>query len=161
MVGKDKAFEIAADARHLARLLYDYEGAHPKLGREQDDDDYDPRGAGPGFAADNAMQLARGLTDWIEGRWNPTEADIESFVVNRMFNIIMATTDDCRINLVADDLLKESWAAMLYASGNPTDANLAEEILSSAKTFDELAREFRSAWSRELGCKAYKSERRK
>ena len=158
MVGKERAFEIAADAQHLARLLYDYEGAHPQLGCEQDD--YDPRCVGPGFAADNAMQLARGLTDWIEGRWNPTEADIESFVVNRMFNIIMATTDDCRINLAADDLLKESWAAMLYASGNPTDANLAEAILSSAKTFDELAREFlSSAWSRELGRKAYKSER--
>lgn len=144
MVGKVEASQIADDALQLARLLYAYEAAHPKLACGQGGNK--PYGMSPRFAADQATRLANGLTDWIEGRWHLTDKELETFVVNTTFNILV-TVDDCGISLGADDLLKEAWAAMLGASGR---ADAANAILSSAKTFDELSRELHPVWSREV-----------
>ena len=150
MVGKNEVSQIADDALHLASLLHAYEAAHPELVREQGEGK--PYGMSPSFAAEQATRLARGLTDWIEGRWYLTETELEAFVVDTTFNIL-ATVDDCGINLGADDLLKETWAAMLDASGK---AGAANAILSSTKTFDELVRELHPVWSLEVEHKAEK-----
>ena len=147
MVGKTEASDLAEDARHLANLLRDYEVTHPESIRSQGGSQ--ARCGRLSFAVGEAMRLAFGLTDWIEGRWRPTEAEIEAFVENKTFNIL-ATVDDCGIDLGADDLLKETWAGMLRASGDSADANLAQAILSSAKTFNELVRELHPVWSSRL-----------
>ena len=151
MAARDKAPEIAAAARQLANQLYDYEAAHPESVREHCDQI--PHYAAPSIAAENAMELARALTDWAEGRWDPSEEEIKEFVTTKMFEVL-ATTDACGINLDTDDLLKEAWAATLYASGNPDDANLADAMLSNGKTLDEVEREFRSA----MPCKPDRKE---
>lgn len=150
MVGKVEASQIANDALRLADLLYAYEADYAKsVGGQAGSKPY---GTSPRLAADQATRLAHGLTDWIEGRWPLTESELETFVVNKTFNIL-AIVDDCGISMGADDLLKEAWAAMLDASGK---AGAANAILSSMKTFDELARELHPVWSREVGHKAEK-----
>lgn len=145
MIGKGEVSQIADDAYNLAILLYAYEAALPKLVPGQAAGK--PYIMSLRFAADEATRLARGLTDWIEGRWCLTEKELETFVVNKTFNIL-ATVDDRGINLGSDGLLKETWAAMLYASGKSAAANA---VLSSAKTFDALACELYPVWSRKVG----------
>lgn len=141
-ITKEKGFEIAEQARNLAKFLNEYERAHPESVRDQADDE--PRSAAPGFAAYAAMQLARGLTDWMEGRWSPTDRELESFVANKAYEVL-AMANDCGIPLADSDFLKESWAAALYSTGDPSQARLADTVLESAKSFDALASELRSA----------------
>lgn len=150
MISKQKAFEIAEGARHIAKFLNQWEAEHPESVRDLDD--FDPRCGSPSEAAAQAMQMARGLTDWMEGRWDGDYGGqgIDVFVASKTFNVL-AMAADCGIPLADDQFLKESWAAALYSSGDPAQAELADAVLASAKAFSDLQAELRSSWARELG----------
>lgn len=63
---RDKAPEIAKAARHLANAFYDYEATHPESVCESSNGS--PRWSAPSIAAAKAVELARALTNWAEGR---------------------------------------------------------------------------------------------
>lgn len=102
MGARDKAPEIARAARHLANAFYDYEATHPESVREPTDGN--PCRSAPSIAATKATELACALTDWAEGRWNPSEGEINAFVATKVGEI-HAMAEACGIDLDTDDLL--------------------------------------------------------
>lgn len=100
MCARDKVPEIARAARDLADAFYDYEAAYPKSVRGHSDGC--PRWSAPSIAAAKAVELARGLTDWAEGHWNPSEEEIKAFVATKVAEI-HAMAEACGIDLGTDD----------------------------------------------------------
>ena len=157
IITKERAFEVALHARRLAQYLDDYESNHPELY-----DDIDPFEdvQAPSYAAGFARQLAVALTDYCEGRWMPTPPELEARVAEGVFTILYIARQ-AGVPLADDDFEKQSWAAALLASATVLEADhpqtaagerqMAEAILQSPKSAEELAADARSEMAKVLG----------